>query len=169
MLEEKRSVVGSALFIFLNKTCFRGMYRTGPKGFNVPFGSYKNPEIVNLEHLTEVAVLIKDVIFEVADFSLSMERAEPGDFLYLDPPYVPETSSSFVGYNREGFSEEQHKLLFNLCESVKARGVQIVMSNSNTAFVRNSVGSAEVITITCKRSINSKNPGSKTEEVLVKF
>lgn len=168
-LEEKRSILGSSLFIFLNKTCFRGMYRVGPRGFNVPFGSYKNVDVANLENLTEVSTLIKDVIFEVADFSISMNKAQKGDFLYLDPPYAPENSKSFVGYNREGFDEGQHTALFNMCKILADRDVRLVMSNSNVDLVRDSFEEYDISVITCKRSINSKNPGAKTEEVLIKI
>lgn len=165
---EKRSIFGSSLFIFLNKTCFRGLYRTGPKGFNVPFGSYKNPEIINLEHILEVSRLIKDVIFEVSAFPESMGNAEENDFLYLDPPYFPENDKSFVSYNRDGFSKEQHSSLFDLMKKLDTKSVLFLMSNSDTEPVRNSLNEFNIETIVCKRCINSKNPSSKTNELLIK-
>ena len=94
--EEKRTPLGSALFIFLNKTCFRGVFRLGPNGFNVPYGHYKNPEIINKEHLEEVHQLIQNVRFECMDFVESMSQVAEGDYVYLDPPYAPETATSFV-------------------------------------------------------------------------
>jgi DNA adenine methylase len=94
--EDKLSVYGSALFIFLNKTCFRGMFRVGPNGFNVPYGNYVNPEIINKEHLNQIHHLIKDVIFESCSFEISLTRIKKGDFVYLDPPYVEENKKSFV-------------------------------------------------------------------------
>jgi DNA adenine methylase len=102
---EQTSVYGSALFIFLNKTCFRGLFRTGPNGFN--FGHYTElPEIVNRDHLAEIHELIQPVVFGCAGFAESLTTAEPGDFVYLDPPYAPETQNSFVGYTNGGFGLE---------------------------------------------------------------
>ena len=84
------------MFIFLNKTCFRGVFRIGPNGFNVPYGHYVNPEIINKEHLFEIHSLIQNVIFQVADFNVSLANIQSNDFIYLDPPYVPEKKNSFV-------------------------------------------------------------------------
>jgi len=105
----------SALFIFLNKTCFRGVYRTSTNGFNVPYGNYINPEIINREHLLEVSELIQNVHFIHSNFEESFLNIKERDFVYIDPPYVPERNTSFVGYNKSGFSLEQHKKLFILC------------------------------------------------------
>ena len=101
--DDKIKVVGSAMFLFLNKTCFRGVFRVGPNGFNVPYGHYNNPEIINKEHLDRVHELVKDVIFECADFTISLNsHIEVNDFLYIDPPYAPENNTSFVGYTENG-------------------------------------------------------------------
>ena len=94
---EKNGILGTALFIFLNKTCFRGLYRMGPNGFNVPYGNYSQPEIINKEHLQEVHDLIQGVIFTHCDFSVPLQKCISdsgcvGDFIYLDPPYAPENS-----------------------------------------------------------------------------
>ena len=145
MQEEKTSILGSALFIFLNKTCFRGMFRMGPKGFNVPYGNYKNPEIANKEHLLEVSELIKDVEFSVEDFQSSMLKVEKGDFVYLDPPYAPESASSFVGYTKDGFNYEQHTKLFTMCDDLVKNGKCLIMSNADVEIVGNH--------FTCEKSI----------------
>jgi DNA adenine methylase len=70
------------MFIFLNKTCFRGVYRIGPNGFNVPYGHYNNPEIINKKHLYEIHELIKNVIFKCCDFNISLNNVEPNDYVY---------------------------------------------------------------------------------------
>ena len=122
--EDKKSIMGSSLFIFLNKTCFRGLYRIGPNGFNVPYGHYKNPEIINLEHLKKIHELIKNVIFIDCDFKQSICNIKKDDFYYLDPPYYPENKKSFVNYTSNGFNLENHKLLFQL---IKEKNNSFVM------------------------------------------
>jgi len=136
--EEKISCKGSALFIFLNKTCFRGIFREGPNGFNVPYGNYKNVEIVNKDHLEEIHNLIRNVIFTCNNMSesLILEKIKSNDFVYLDPPYAPENSTSFVGYTKDGFTLEQHNNLFNICDLLSQEGKKIMMSNSNTELVQ---------------------------------
>ena len=161
----KNSIVGSAYFIFLNKTCFRGLYREGPNGFNVPYGHYNKPEIINEEHLYRISTLIKNVNFFHSSFEKSFEKIKKNDFIYLDPPYAPENDKSFVGYTSGGFSLEQHNLLFTLSKKYK-----FLMSNAYVDLVKNNYldNKYTIITILCKRSINSKNPESKTNEILIK-
>jgi DNA adenine methylase len=158
-LQDKSTVKASALFIVLNKTCFRGVFRVGPNGFNVPYGHYKNPEIINKEHLEQVHKLIKRVTFECLDFKRSLSYvSDPGDFVYLDPPYV----DTYGGYTRGGFDE--HIVLFELVKKLPAPSL---MSNSDVKLVRDSFEGYTIRSITCRRSINSKNPESKAKEVLV--
>ena len=167
-LEDKKSILASALFIFLNKTCFRGLYREGRNGFNVPFGNYLNPEVINKSHLDEIHSLIQPVIFDCQDFESSMTMiTNENDFVYLDPPYAPETSTSFVSYNNTGFSLEKHKKLFELIRSLPCK---FVLSNSDVELVReNFTGEQYIVeTVLCKRAINSKNPSAKTNEVIIK-
>ena len=163
--EEKCSVYGSALFIFLNKTCFRGLYRVGPNGFNVPFGHYKNPQI-DFEHISKISDLIQCVNFEHSSFDISMTNVSSGDFVYLDPPYAPETSKSFVGYNHDGFDKECHDKLFKLTKDLPCK---FLMSNADVDLVHSNFPGSffDVRVIECKRSINSTKPGSTTTEVLI--
>lgn len=167
--EEKQSNVGSAMFLFLNKTCFRGVYREGPNGFNVPFGNYKNPGIFNETHIRQISELIQNVVFTSQSFEESLKLAKPGDFLYLDPPYAPEDSKSFVKYTVNGFSKEKHEILFKACRRMTRKDIRFLMSNSEVELVTESFPSPKYKTkvISCRRSINSKNPESKTNEVLI--
>ena len=171
-IADKNDVIGSAMFIFLNKTCFRGLFRVGPNGFNVPYGNYKNPEIINKNHLDIIHDLIKDVIFTCCDFRESMINIEDGDFLYLDPPYVPEKNTSFVGYNKCGFDIANHNELFAIIHTLKENNVKMAMSNSDIELIRDVFSANEynytIETLVCKRSINSKNPDSKTKEVIIR-
>jgi len=167
---EKRSILGSARFIFLNKTCFRGVYRVGPRGFNVPYGNYTNPEIINKEHLLEISELLEGVRFICSDFRESLCDVEEKDFVYLDPPYAKETKKSFVGYTEEGFSMEFHMSLFGHIKEITDEGKRMMLSNADVSMVRENFGEDryKIETIECKRSINSKNPESKTREVIIK-
>jgi DNA adenine methylase len=166
--EEKRTTLGSALFIFLNKTCFRGVFRVGPNGFNVPYGHYKNPEIVNKDHLEEVHRLIQNVQFECMDFASSMSQVTEGDYVYLDPPYAPEKTTSFVGYTENGFGIQMHSQLFECIHEIAEKKASFMMSNSDVELVRANFQAYTTETVLCKRSINSKNPESKTNEVIIK-
>ena len=166
-LQDKTTPLGSALFIFLNKTCFRGVFRIGPNGFNVPYGHYANPEIINKEHLDEIHQLIQPVCFECCDFSVSLAKAEPHDFVYLDPPYVPEKATSFVGYTENGFPLEKHIQLFKQIHTMDAK---MLMSNADVPIVREHFipEKYKTVSILCKRAIHSKKPESKAKEVMIK-
>lgn len=165
--DDKKNIIGSAMFIFLNKTCFRGVFRIGPNGFNVPYGHYVNPEIINKEHLFEIHSLIQNVIFQVADFNVSLNNIQSNDFIYLDPPYAPEKKNSFVAYTLNGFNSQNHSNLFNLIHSFNNK---FILSNADVPLVRDNFNNPKyyIHSILCKRAINSKNPDAKTKEVIIK-
>ena len=170
-LMDKKEIDVSAMFVFLNKTCFRGVFRVGPNGFNVPYGHYDYPEIINKEHLDEIHELIQNVIFECCDFTKSLSIIENNDYVYLDPPYNKEVDTSFVGYTENGFGIETHTNLFDLCNELNDKKIKFMMSNSNTELVKQHFPEEKnynIEIITAKRSINSKNPGSKTTEVIIR-
>jgi len=169
-LDDKTSVLGSAMFVFLNKTCFRGVFRVGPNGFNVPYGHYNNPEIINREHLNCIHELIQNVLFDWCDFSVSLAIVEPDDFVYLDPPYAPENATSFVGYTENGFGPDKHHELFHMIHLLTDANKKMMMSNADVPLIRENFTDSKytISSVLCKRSINSKNPESKTKEVIIR-
>ena len=166
---QRLSVVGAAMLLFMSKTCWRGVYREGPHGFNVPYGNYKHPRIIDEEHIMEISKLIKDVIFSCSSYVDPIDKAVDSDFMYLDPPYAPENSKSFVGYTTDGFDLDQHKILFAKTKELKAKNVKMVMSNAAVDLVKDSFPAPDYKTkiISCKRHINSKKPDAKANEVLI--
>lgn len=154
----------SVLLLFLNKTCFRGLYREGPSGFNVPFGNYKNPEIFSAEHLLFLNKVFNksNIIFSSLDFNDFLKKYESG-FVYLDPPYYPLNKTSFKEYTKLGFSD------LNLLKWCKETKMHFLQSNSCCEFnLKNYENKFKVITIDAKRRINSKNPKDIAKELLIK-
>ena len=167
--EDKIKPKGSAYLLFLNKTCFRGLYREGPHGLNVPFEKqHQHPTVFEEAHLRQVSVLIQGVIFTCQPFEDALATVEEGDFVYLDPPYAPETVTSFVGYNADGFSGKAHELLFNTCHALTEKKVKLLMSNADVPLVKEAFTERyETRTIEVRRAIHSKKPDAKTNEVLI--
>tara|TARA_Y100001958_G_C21212661_1_gene538249 strand:- start:698 stop:1615 length:918 start_codon:yes stop_codon:yes gene_type:complete len=162
------SIENSALFIMLNKTNFRGVYREGPNGYNVPFGHYKKtPAIISKNEIDKISTLIKDVVFIDADFNDSINNATEGDFVYLDPPYAPQNIKSFVGYTKNGFDINMHEKLFKLTKALTTNNIKFAMSNANVELVKNSFEGYVFKEISARRAIHSKNPAAKTTDVLI--
>lgn len=163
---DKNTVECSALFILINKICFRGMYREGPNGYNVPYGHYKKtPSLISKKELDDISSLIKDVVFKHNGFIESIKNVKDGDFVYLDPPYAPENSKSFVGYVEGGFNLKTHESLF--AEIKKLENIKFIMSNAKVDIVTNSFKDYNCEDIVARRAINSKNPGSTKTEVII--
>lgn len=168
--EEKESVVASAMILFMNKTGFRGVYRESKKGsINVPFGHYKNPPILDAEHIKIVSELIKNVVFKTSPFTESLKDVKAADFVYLDPPYAPENTKSFVSYTADGFDLDSHKKLFAICNDMAKSDIKIVMSNADVTLVKEAFlePAFKTSVISCRRAIHSKDPAARTNEVLI--
>ena len=164
---DKNTIESSALFMFINKTCFRGMYREGPNGYNVPYGHYKKtPAILSETELNYISDLIKDVEFKHLGFTVSIKNVMEGDFVYLDPPYAPENANSFVGYVADGFDLKTHNLLFSEIKKISNK-IKFVMSNAKVDLVIDNFREYHCDDILTRRAINSKNPGSTTTEVII--
>lgn len=163
---DKKSYECSALFIFLNKTCFRGVYREGPNGFNVPYGHYKKtPVFPTLEEWKVISSILKDVHFEVSDYKDSLKKVKEGDFVYMDPPYAPETSKSFTSYIVDGFDMKEHKNLFEMTKKLNSR---YLMSNAKVDMVIGAFDEGQrIVEVDARRAIHSKKPDTMTKEVLI--
>ncbi len=123
----------AAYFIFLNKTCFNGLYRLNSKGlFNVPFGRYKNPKICDEKNLKAVRDSLKDTNLFQGDFTDSKEYINEESFVYIDPPYRPlNHTSHFTNYSKEGFNDDSQKKLANFFKEMDRRGAKLMLSNSD--------------------------------------
>ena len=123
----------AADFIFLNKTCFNGLYRVNSKGeFNVPFGKYKNPLICDSENLILISKLLQNVEIRFGDYSICEEYVEGKTFIYFDPPYRPLIeNSSFVGYDKSGFNDENQKELAEFVKKLNKQNCLVMLSNSD--------------------------------------
>lgn len=123
----------AALFIFLNKTCFNGLYRVNRKGgFNVPMGSYKNPGICDEDNLKKISELLKKVTIVCGDYKESADFIDENTFVYFDPPYRPLTeTASFTSYTEDGFSDDKQAELARYVKALTDKGAKVVLSNSD--------------------------------------
>lgn len=156
---ERTNIQKAARLIFLNKTCYNGLFRVNNAGeFNTPFGHYVNPGIVNQPVLRAVSNYLNKnkITFLNEDFSSALNNVTKTSFVYFDPPYDPiSDSSSFTGYTKGGFGREQQESLKELCDKLDKKNVKFMLSNSATAFIRDLYKDYAIHTIQAKRSVNS--------------
>ena len=161
----------AARFLYLNKTCFNGLYRENLQGqFNVPMGRYKNPNICPSDVLRAASLALNTVNIEVQPFEWVLELAHtPHDFVYFDPPYHPiSATSNFTGYSRHAFRKEDQIRLKETFSTLAERGVKVMLSNSDCPFIRELYREFTIHTIFAARAINSKaKKRGKITEVLV--
>lgn len=148
----------AARLIFLNKTCFNGLYRVNRKGqFNVPFGRYENPKICDEVNLRAAERALCNAKINTANFEAVLSQAKRGDFVYLDPPYQPlSTTSSFTGYTRNSFGESDQERLRDVFKKLTDKGCYAMLSNSDTPFIRELYDAFNIETVYANRAINSK-------------
>ncbi len=169
--ENWSSVQKASRFIYLNRTCFNGMYRVNSKGeFNVPFGHYKNPRIVDENNLINCSNLLRRTEIKHADFSEILTKAQKGDFVYFDPPYVPlSETSSFTSYTKDGFDIDMQFKLRDVCDELDTMGVKFLLSNSDTKLVNELYENYNIKKVFASRQINANAYGrGKITEVLVR-
>ena len=160
----------AARTIFLNKTCFNGLYRVNKKGqFNVPFGKYKNPKICDEDGLKAASAALKKAEIVCGDYLLVLEHyAQPGDFVFLDPPYLPISEySDFKRYTKEQFYEEDHVELAKMVKTLHERGCHVILTNSNHPLVHELYAPFTIDVIQTKRHISCNGSTRKGEDVIV--
>ena len=173
--EPKTQIEKVSRLLFLNKTCFNGLYRVNSKGkFNVPLGRYTNPNIVNRENLITASKFLQSEKIKIScrDFESILKDAKKGDFVYFDPPYQPVSdTANFTSYTHRDFTEDDLQRLADLANQLNSKGVHVLLSNSNTKIVKKMFSSKKwkVKEIAVNRAINSnsqKRTGHK--EILIK-
>ncbi len=170
--QELTDIERASRIIFLNKTCFNGLFRVNSQGqFNVPFGDYKNPKIVDEVALRATSQYLNanDIHLTTVDFAEALQDATKGDFVYLDPPYDPVSdTSSFTGYNLDGFGREEQLRLKSVFDDLSRRGCRVLLSNSATEFIKDLYREYRMEIIGAARAINSDaTRRGKVNEVLV--
>jgi len=166
-------VAVASRFIFLNRTCFNGMYRVNSKGgFNVPFGKYTNPLICDEDNLRKVSKALQNIDIKHQDYKEVLKKAKKGDFIYFDPPYYPVSkTASFTSYTAETFLEKEQTELRDTLVELNKRGCFVMLSNSDTPFINkiySGIKGVHINKVQAGRAINSNGSGrGKITEVLI--
>jgi len=175
--KEKYSLISdiekAARILYLNKTCFNGLYRVNSAGeFNSPFGKYRNPNIVNAPMLRAVSSYLNAATVHLTclDYAEVLRKLPQGAFVYLDPPYDPVSdTSNFTDYAKGGFSRDEQIRLRECCDDLNRRGVRFMLSNSATEFIKEQYAAYNITIVQAKRAINSDAAKrGEIDEVLVR-
>lgn len=176
-LNDELDVERASEFIFLNKTCFNGLYRVNKSGkFNVPFGKYKNPTICDSRNLRNLSILFKNTIFKYGDYKESESLIDEKAFVYFDPPYRPlSVTSGFTSYTKEDFNDENQKELAKYYNKLNVKNAKLMLSNSNPKntdenddFFENIYKGFNINEVSAKRMINSNSKGrGEISELLI--
>ena len=164
------SIQKASRLIFLNKTCFNGLYRMNSKGyFNVPFGFYKNPRIIDKENLFACSKLLQNTEIVLSSFLEIENKVKEGDFVYFDPPYVPVSqTSSFTKYYKDDFDYDMQFELKELCDRISKKKASFMLSNSYIDFVTKLYKNYSIKKVDAIRAINCKGDRrGKINEVII--
>lgn len=161
----------AARTIYLNKTCFNGLYRVNKKGhFNTPIGTEKYKKLYDLDNITNMHEYLKNNNVKIlcGSYSSAVKDAKAGDFVYFDPPYDYQDGDGFTSYTADGFTKENQVELFNLFKELSDKGVYVMLSNNNTDFIRDLYKDYNIGVVHAKRAINHKGDGrGAVEEVII--
>ncbi len=159
----------AALFIYLNKHCFNGLYRVNQKGqFNVPWNQKEQVRSVDVENIKNISYYLKSVTITCQDFEASLETAKKGDFIYFDSPYAPLNPASFDSYTKEGFTEEEHRRLAKVFRELSERGCYCMLTNHNTELIQELYQDYLQEEVDVRRAINSDPRKRVGKEVIIR-
>lgn len=177
-LNDKTRVQKASLFIFLNKSCFNGLYRVNKKGkYNVPFGKHKSVSICDSDNLTKISAMLQNVIIKACDYHDVMSFADSSTLVYFDPPYRPlNVTSGFTSYTEDDFSDKNQIELAEFYKDLSNKGVKVLLSNSdpkntneNDNFFDDLYADFNILRVEASRMINSKGSSrGKIKELLIK-
>jgi len=158
----------AARMIYLNRTCFNGLYRVNRRGrFNAPYGHHKNPTICNIPRLRAVSKVLQGVRLTIQDFEAATDEVHKGDLVYFDSPYWPVKPESFVGYTSAGFDSDDQKRLAYVVMKLHLQGIRVVASNSDVLPVRDLYKKLKIIEVSAPRRINSNGKGRNNVSELI--
>jgi len=165
------SLAKATRFIYLNKTCFNGLYRVNKKGyFNTPIGSYKNPNIADRDVILSASEALQNAIITNNSFKEIINNIQKNDLVYFDPPYYPlSKTSSFTAYDSNCFLEDEQFELFEVFDKLSDIKAKVLHSNSDTEFIKELYKKYDITIVNANRFINSKSSGrGKINEVLIR-
>lgn len=162
------NVYKAARFLYLNNAGYKGLYRVNKQDqFNVPYGKKENIKF-NIDNIKKLSTLFKKVTIQNASFEYTIKNAKKGDFVYFDPPYIPQNiTANFVRYTKEGFTVEDHQKLKLQLDNLTKKGVMWMQSNSNTDITKKLYKNYNIQIIDAPRSINNKPTPQKNNEVII--
>lgn len=169
LMKAEYDVELAALFVFINKHCFNGLYRVNGKGlFNVPYNGSRRSS-VDESVIWEISKYLQDVTIMDGDFEKACKEAKEGDFVFIDSPYAPLNPTSFESYTKEGFDIESHKRLAKFYDELTARGCYCMLTNHNTELINKLYGNKgyKIDVVSVKRMINSDASNRVGEEVII--
>ncbi|WP_331696719.1 DNA adenine methylase [Mycoplasmopsis agalactiae] len=152
----KYDVLHAALFIYLNKRCFNGLYRVNSKGlFNVPFNNKENIRSFDKDNILKASEWLQNKVITNTDFEMAVKTASKGDFVFFDSPYAPLNNSTFTSYTKDGFTLDDHKRLAKVFKELDKKGCYLMLTNHNTELIRDLYRDYYITVIKAKRLINS--------------
>lgn len=169
LMQEELDIELAALFVFINKHCFNGLYRVNGKGlFNVPYNNSRKASI-DEDAIRDISLYLKNVEILEGDFQAACAQAKKGDFVFIDSPYAPLNPTSFESYTKEGFDIESHKRLADLYDELTERGCYCMLTNHNTELINELYGNKgyRLDVVSVKRLINSDPSKRVGEEVII--